>query len=315
MERLLAFLEEHVQKVTLHDQQQSEIIDDTIYKLKEVTLCDVVTDKSLSNMLMRTIQLDYHEEMLSWLELTDQSLSNATIVNLNPKQLARQLILLEYALYAAIERRELIGCCWKHKNKEIDAPNVCRVIKHSNKLTSWVTTAIIQQETAQGRAAAIELFIKVASECLKHNDAQSCVLITCALNSCCVRHDRLKLSWEQVSSKVRQKFDKLVKFSNPDRRCRYMRAHLEKQHPPGVPYTGGYLEHLWAIDNGQHTYTPEGLVNFAKMTALSNAVRSFLRFQRESYGFEPEFKLMHYIMAAERLDDEQLYHLSKQREP
>ena len=30
MERLLAFLEEHVQKVTLHDQQQSEIIDDTI---------------------------------------------------------------------------------------------------------------------------------------------------------------------------------------------------------------------------------------------------------------------------------------------
>lgn len=69
-------------------------------------------------------------------------------------------------------------------------------------LTSWVTTAIIQQDTVQGRAATIELFIKVASECLKQNDAQSCVLITCALNSCCVRHDRLKLSWEQVSSKV-----------------------------------------------------------------------------------------------------------------
>ena len=50
-------------------------------------------------------QFDYHEEMLSWVEMTDQSLSNATIVNLNPKQLARQLILLEYALYAAIERR------------------------------------------------------------------------------------------------------------------------------------------------------------------------------------------------------------------
>ena len=78
------------------------------------------------------------------------------------------------------------------------------VVKYNSytQLTSWVTTAIIQQETAQGRAAAIELFIKVASECLKHNDAQSCVLITCALNSCCVRHDRLKLSWEQVSSKV-----------------------------------------------------------------------------------------------------------------
>ena len=50
-------------------------------------------------------QLDYHEERLSWVEMTDQSLSNATIINLNPKQLARQLILLEYALYAAIERR------------------------------------------------------------------------------------------------------------------------------------------------------------------------------------------------------------------
>lgn len=43
--------------------------------------------------------------MLAWVEMTEQALSNATIVNLNPKQLARQLMLLEYALYAAIERR------------------------------------------------------------------------------------------------------------------------------------------------------------------------------------------------------------------
>jgi len=43
--------------------------------------------------------------MLAWIEMTEQALSNATIVNLNPKQLARQLMLLEYALYAAIERR------------------------------------------------------------------------------------------------------------------------------------------------------------------------------------------------------------------
>ena len=42
-----------------------------------------------------------------------------------------------------------------------------------------------------------------------------------------------------------------------------------RQHPPGVPYTGGYLENIWAIDNGQNTFTPEGLVNFAKMTAVS----------------------------------------------
>jgi len=107
-------------------------------------------------------------------------------------------------------------------------------------------TSILQQETVQGRAAVIELFIRVASDCLKHNDAQSSVLITCALNSCCVRHDRLKLSWEQVPSKVigyifavsiqcvallpqfRQKYDKLVKFSNPDHHCRAMRSYLEK---------------------------------------------------------------------------------------
>lgn len=72
----------------------------------------------------------------------------------------------------------------------------------SIQLTSWVMTAILQQDSIQGRTATIELFIKVASECLKYHDAQSCVLITCALNSCCVRHDRLKLSWEQVSGKV-----------------------------------------------------------------------------------------------------------------
>ena len=31
--------------------------------------------------------------------------------------------------------------------------------------------------------------------------------------------------------------------------------------------------------------------NVAFFLQLSNAVQSFLRFQRESYGFEPEFKV------------------------
>ena len=44
---------------------------------------------------------------------------------------------------------------------------------------------------------------------------------------------------------------------------------LPRQQAPGVPYTGGYLEHIWAIENVQKTYTPEGLVNFSKMTAVS----------------------------------------------
>ncbi|XP_065912558.1 ras-specific guanine nucleotide-releasing factor 1-like [Dysidea avara] len=314
-DKLLSFLESHMEKVATRDRQQLELAEETLQKLQEVTSDDGVIDKSITNMLLRTIQPEFGLGALGWVEMTERPMSNSSIINLHHKQLARQLMLLEYALYTAIERRELVGCCWKRKNKEKEAPNVCRVIKHSNKLTSWVMTSILQQETVHGRAAAIELFIRVASDCLKHNDAQSSVLITCALNSCCVRHDRLKLSWEQVPSKFRQKYDKLVKFSNPDRHCRAMRSHLEKQQAPGVPYTGGYLEHIWAIENVQKTYTPEGLVNFSKMTALCNAIRSFLCFQSEPYEFEPDFKLMHYVMAAERLDDEELYHLSKEREP
>ena len=38
-------------------------------------------------------------------------------------------------IYLSNQHRELIGCCWKHKTKETEAPNVCRVIKHSNKVS------------------------------------------------------------------------------------------------------------------------------------------------------------------------------------
>lgn len=75
-EKLLSFLEGHLDKVSLHDQQQAELIEDTIQlvftpiiryvtdivylwysKLKEMTSPDVNTDKSLPSMLMKTIQV------------------------------------------------------------------------------------------------------------------------------------------------------------------------------------------------------------------------------------------------------------------
>ena len=83
-------------------------------------------DKSITNMLLRTIQPEFGLGALGWVEMTERPMSNASIINLHHKQLARQLMLLEYALYAAIERRcvsatpticvamigQLQGTCW-----------------------------------------------------------------------------------------------------------------------------------------------------------------------------------------------------------
>ena len=78
-----------------------------IRMLQEVTSDESALDKSITNMLLRTIQPEFDPRAIGWVEMTEQPMSNVTVINLHHKQLSRQLMLLEYALYAAIERRSV----------------------------------------------------------------------------------------------------------------------------------------------------------------------------------------------------------------
>jgi son of sevenless-like protein len=52
------------------------------------------------------------------------------------EQVARQITLIEAVLFKAIKPVELLNQAWTKKDKEIKAPNVLKMIRHSTRVGS-----------------------------------------------------------------------------------------------------------------------------------------------------------------------------------
>jgi len=55
-----------------------------------------------------------------------------TFLDFHPEEVARQLTLIELAIFKNIQYKELLGVRWTKKNKEKYSPNVLKMIRFSN---------------------------------------------------------------------------------------------------------------------------------------------------------------------------------------
>jgi hypothetical protein len=252
-----------------------------------------------------------------------------------PKVISEQMTLLEFAVYKAVRRRELLNVNWKKPDREEKAPNVTRLIRRTNEMTSWVCTEILVRESASSRATVIENFIQIALYCYRHNDLHCSLNITIALSSSIIRG--LRKTWEEVDKKFRDKLKKLRELSDYQGRCKKLRERLEQttsEHlqktgelPAALPYIGAYLDQIYSLEmctktynkdglvNFTKTYNKDGLVNFTKMTKLADMVGRALVYQRTRFKFEPRLDIIAYLTSAKRLSENELYELSCQTEP
>ncbi len=101
-----------------------------------------------------------------------------------------------------------------------------------------------------------------------------------------------------------------------DGRFRSLREALHRVDPPGIPYLGMYLSDLTFIEESTPNYTPEGLLNFAKMRMIAHVIREIRQFQQTPYKIEYNTKACCYLLDPNLLlDDDELYRLSLAIEP
>eukprot|EP01120_Amphizonella_sp_Union-15-10_P002624 TRINITY_DN12934_c0_g1_i1.p1 TRINITY_DN12934_c0_g1~~TRINITY_DN12934_c0_g1_i1.p1 ORF type:complete len:130 (+),score=16.56 TRINITY_DN12934_c0_g1_i1:54-392(+) len=85
--------------------------------------------------------------------------------------------------------------------------------------------------------------------------------------------------------------------------------------PPCLPYLGIHLTDLTFIDDANPTLY-NGLINYAKIKLLSNALSQLQQFQQKGYNLQPIYQVQMLLDDPQpRYSEHEIYKISQEREP
>uniref|UniRef100_A0A8C2QWP1 Son of sevenless homolog 2 n=1 Tax=Capra hircus TaxID=9925 RepID=A0A8C2QWP1_CAPHI len=189
------------------------------------------------------------------------------LMTLHPIEIARQLTLLESDLYRKVQPSELVGSVWTKEDKEINSPNLLKMIRHTTNLTLWFENRIIE---------ILQVFQDL-------NNFNGVLEIVSAVNSVSVY--RLDHTFEALQERKRKILDEAVELSQ-DHFKKYL-VKLKSINPPCVPFFGIYLTNILKTEEGNNDFLKKkgkDLINFSK--------RRKVQYQNQPYclRIEPEMR-------------------------
>jgi len=117
-----------------------------------------------------------------------------TLLDIHPRELARQLTLMERALLVAIPPSECLRQQWTGQDRHKNAPNITRFIDHFNHINQIISSTIVQVADKKRRADALQSFIELAENLLDLNNFNGVSEVYSGLTATPVY--RLKQTWE-----------------------------------------------------------------------------------------------------------------------
>jgi hypothetical protein len=241
------------------------------------------------------------------------NLNSFTLLDLDPTEVARQLTLIEHALYKSIKPQECLGQAWTKKaTRDEKAPNIMAMIQRFNTVSRWVTSEILRMENIKKRAEVLTKFIQIAEGCEKLNNYNGMMEIISGLQSSAIF--RLKHTWA-LCTKHLKKYEQIHALMARDKNFGKFRDHLHSVDPPCIPYVGVYLTDLTFIEDGNKDYLDNGLINFDKRRKISQVIREIQQYQQTPYCLEAVPAIQKYLTSVTYLEENETYTLSLQIEP
>uniref|UniRef100_A0A6B2KX29 Ras-GEF domain-containing protein n=1 Tax=Arcella intermedia TaxID=1963864 RepID=A0A6B2KX29_9EUKA len=241
--------------------------------------------------------------------LLPKNISDFTVFDVPPKELSRQITLIEWKLWKGIQPWECLGLAWTKKDKLNLAPNVLALINRFNYVSGWVATSICMTEDPRARERVIKFWIKVALELRKINNFNGEMEIVSGLN----RTPIYRLS---DTKRLLQHYKNFHEELDSSRSFAKLRQAIREANPPCIPYMGMYLTDLNFIEEGNKDYIPKTqLINFFKIRLISGKIKEIRTYQNQGYDFK-EIPEIQQRMENQLIHDEKdLQELSLYHEP
>ncbi|XP_035275205.1 rap guanine nucleotide exchange factor 2-like isoform X6 [Anguilla anguilla] len=194
-----------------------------------------------------------------------------SLLQLSTVEVAAQLSMRNFELFAAIEPTEYIDDLFKRRSRT-GAANLKKFEEVINLETFWVASEVVREPNQLKRMKIVKHFVKIALHCRECKNFNSMFAIISGLNLAPV--SRLRGTWEKLPSKYEKLFQDLQDLFDPSRNMAKYRNVLNNQNlqPPIIPLFPVIKKDLTFLHEGNDSKV-DGLVNFEKLRMIAKEIR------------------------------------------